>query len=133
MPDSLFKDPSFAIISKKNSEYAECNRNKALKYAFYEQLKSLKTLIRFWKLIVFNFIIKLSSFKKLIIKIKYDSILIIICKFTKYKYFIPYQEASTAEDLTYVFFKNIHNYHKLLKKIISDKNKFFTSKFENYW
>ena len=62
-------------------------------------------------------------------EIEYDSILIIICKFTKYEYFIPYLKILTAKDIAYVFLKNIYNNYKLLKKIISDKNKFFTSNF----
>ena len=74
--------------------------------------------------------IKLSLLKELIIKVKYDSILIITCRLTKYGYFILYIKVLTAEDLAYIFLKIIINNHRLLEKIISDKNKFFTS---NFW
>jgi hypothetical protein len=36
-------------------------------------------------------------------KVKYDSILVIIDRLTKYTYFINYLESSNAEDLTYTF------------------------------
>ena len=76
-----------------------------------------------------DFIIKLLLSREPIIKIKYDNILVIICKLTKYKYFISYQEISIAEDLAYIFFKFIHNNYGLPEKIISDKNKFFILRF----
>ena len=75
---------------KKNSECAECNRNKVLKHVFYGQFKLFKILIKSWKLIALDFVIKLLLFKIFIIKIEYDNILMNICKFTKYKYFISY-------------------------------------------
>jgi len=62
-------------------------------------------------------------------EIEYDSILMIIYKFTKYEYFISYLKISTAENLIYVFLKNIYNNYKLSEEIISDKDKFFISKF----
>ena len=116
-------------VKKRIVECTECNRNKVLKHASYGQFKSPKTPSGAWKSIAFDFIIKLLLFKKLFIEIEYDSILIITCRFTKYEYFIPYLKASTAEDLIYVFLKFIHSNHKLPEKTISDKNKFFTSKF----
>ena len=73
--------------------------------------------------------IKLLLFKELFIKIEYDSILVITCRFTKYEYFIPYLEVLTAEDLVYIFLKFIHSNHRLSEEIISDKNKFFISRF----
>ena len=73
---------------------------------------------------LFNFIIKLLLFKEPIIEIEYNSILIIIYRYTKYKYFIPYLKALIAEDLIYIFLRIIISNYKLLKEIISNKNKF---------
>ena len=73
--------------------------------------------------------IKLLLLEKLIIKIKYDSILVITCRFTKYEYFILYMEALTAEDLAYIFLKIIINNHGSLEEIISDRDKFFILNF----
>src|SRR5450755_3920041 len=62
-------------------------------------------------------------------KTSFDSILVVTDRFTKYGYFIPYKESFLAEDLAYMFNKYIIRNHGIPKKIISDKNKFFTSKF----
>jgi hypothetical protein len=66
---------------------------------------------------------------KPIIKIVFDSILIIIDRFTKYEYFILYKESLLAEKLAYAFNKYIIGNHGISKEIISDKNKLFTSRF----
>ena len=52
-----------------------------------------------------DFIIKLLLFKKLIIRIEFDSILIIINRLIKWETFISYKNLSTAENLTYIFLK----------------------------
>jgi len=62
--------------------------NKVNKYIFYKLIKFFNISFCIWKLIVLNFIIKLFLFINLIIKIKYNAIIIIINKFTKYTYFI---------------------------------------------
>ena len=59
----------------------------------------------------------------------YDSILVVIDRFTKYGYFIPYKEAFTAKNLVYIFTKYILGNHGCPKEIISDKDKLFTSRF----
>ena len=59
----------------------------------------------------------------------YDAILIITNRLTKYCYFLAYNEAFTAEDLAYMFFKIIINQHDISEKIISNKDKLFKSKF----
>ena len=95
----------------------------------YELLKSLNTLNRAWKSITLNFIIKLLKFKKRIIETIYDSILIIINRLIKYKYFLSYKKTTFAKDLIYTFLKTIVVNYKLLNEIISNRNKLFTSKF----
>jgi hypothetical protein len=54
-----------------------------------------------------DFMIKLSLFKELMIGVMYDSIMVVIDRFTKYAYFIPYFESSSAEDLAYIFYKYV--------------------------
>jgi hypothetical protein len=55
-------------------------------------MRSLKTLIDALKSIALDFIIKLLPSKKVLIKIIYDLILIIINRLTKYVYFISYKK-----------------------------------------
>ena len=61
--------------------------------------------------------------------VKYDSILIIIDRLTKYAYFIPYLESLSAEDLAYIFAKYVIGNHGIPKEIINNRDKLFTSKF----
>ena len=48
--------------------------------------------------------IKLLLFKELIIKIKFNFILIIVNRLIKWGTFIPYKKLFTAENLAYIFF-----------------------------
>jgi len=62
--------------------------------------------------------------------IEWDSIMVMTDKLTKYAYFLPYKEASTAKELSYWFIKQIVANHGMPKGIISDRDKLFTS---NFW
>ena len=50
----------------------------------------------------------------------YNSILVIVDTLTKYTYLEPYKEASTAEDLVYIFNKIVIAQHGIPDKIVSD-------------
>jgi hypothetical protein len=50
---------------------------------------------------------KLSLFKKLIIGVIYNFIMVVTDRLTKYAYFIPYFESSLTEDLVYIFHKYV--------------------------
>ena len=65
-----------------------------------------------------DFIIKLSKFKKSIIEIKYDSILLIINKLIKWGYFISFLEEINVEEIVYMFHKNIIINYEILKETI---------------
>ena len=47
---------------------------------------------------------KLLLIKEFIIRIKFDSILVIVNRLIKWGTFIPYRELLTAENLAYIFF-----------------------------
>jgi hypothetical protein len=79
--------------------------------------------------VIIDFIIKLLPSVKLIIEVVFDLILIVIDQFTKYGYFILYKESLLAEKLAYTFNKHIIENYEISKKIISDKDKLFTSRF----
>ena len=52
----------------------------------------------------------------------YNSILVIVDKFTKWGYFIAYKKSISAEKLLKVYIKEVFIKHKALTKIISDKD-----------
>ncbi|KAL0934452.1 reverse transcriptase domain protein [Colletotrichum truncatum] len=76
-----------------------------------------------------DFVTKLPKSREPMTNVHYDSILIIVDRLTKYSYFIPYMESSTAEDLAYKFLQVIVSQHGMPKEIVSDRDKLFTSKF----
>jgi hypothetical protein len=77
-----------------------------------------------------NFIIKLPKSTNLATRDKYDSILIMIDKLTKYSHIIACKDKFTAEQLKYIVLNRLIRYHDISKGLTSDKDKLFTS---NYW
>ena len=71
---------------------------------------------------MWDFIVKLSKLKNPIIGQEYDSIFIIIDKFTKWGYFIAYIEEILAEDIVQVYIKEVFSKHRALDKIILNKD-----------
>jgi hypothetical protein len=63
------------------------------------------------------------------IKVKYNSILIITNRLIKYAYFVNYLKSSNTKDLTYTFLRTIFANYKILETIISNQDKLFISKF----
>ena len=66
-----------------------CIRNKAIHYTPYGLIKSPKTPPRPWKSIALDFVVTLLLSKDPIIGLEYDSIYIVIDRFTKYAYIVP--------------------------------------------
>jgi hypothetical protein len=79
--------------------------------------------------VALDFIIKLPPSVKPITEVVFDSILVVIDRFIKYEYFISYKESLLAEELAYAFNKHIIGNHEISKKIISNRDKLFTSRF----
>ena len=72
---------------------------------------------------------KLSVFRKPLIKVLYDVILVITDQLTKYKYFLLYKESLTTEKLVYTFLRVLAVNYKISDEIISNEDKLFTLKF----
>ena len=73
---------------------------------------------------------KLSSSKKLLTEVIYNSILTVVDQLIKKARFTSYLEALNAEELVYTFLRNITAFNRLWKEIIFDKDKLFTF---NFW
>ena len=76
-----------------------------------------------------NFIIKLSKSKDATIKEEYNMILIIVNQLTKYSHIIVFKEKYTAEQLRHIVMNRLIRYHEIPKKIISNRDKLFTSNY----
>ena len=72
---------------------------------------------------------KLPKLKDPITRQKYNSIFIIIDKFTKWGYFITYIKEISVEDIVQTYIKEVFSKHKVLTKIILDRDTRFISAF----
>ena len=77
-----------------------------------------------------NFIVKLLLSKKLLTEVFYNSILMIVNQLTKEVQFISYKKVSNAEELIYIFLRNVTALQDLSDEIISNRNKLFIL---NFW
>ena len=71
-------------------------------------------------MVALDFITKLPLSKEPLIGIVYDSILVIMDSLMKFIYLKLYKEASTIEDLVYIFNKVMITRHSILDKLILD-------------
>ena len=76
---------------------------------------------KIWTHISVNFITKLPLAQG------YDSILVVVDRFTKMAYFIPTTERTSVEGLVCLFRDNIWKLHGLLDSIISDRGPQFAA------
>jgi len=76
-----------------------------------------------------NFIIKLPKSTNSATEDKYDSILMMVDKLIKYSHIIACKEKFTAEQLEYIVLNRLIRYHDILKELISDRDKLFTSNY----
>lgn len=76
-----------------------------------------------------DFIVKLPISKDSLTGVKYDSILVIVDRLTKFAYFVPYIEKLIAEQLASTVLWVLVANHRMLKKFLIDKDKLFTSMF----
>ena len=65
---------------------------------------------------------KLLKLKDPITGQKYNSIFIIVDKFTKWGYFIAYIEEISVKDIVQVYVKEVFSRYRVLDKIILDKD-----------
>ncbi len=106
-----------------------CHRNKIQRDKRYDRVTQLDTLNASWESVIMNFITKLSTSKNPAWGVKFDSILTIVDRLTKYTMFISFKKTTTAPVLMYTILQELINNHRLSKKFIINRDKLFTSKF----
>ena len=120
-------------MSEKVREYIAacdiCSRTKHGRHKPYGLMKSPDVPDGPWESVAWDFITKLPESKEPMSNAQHDSILVITDRLTKFGYFLPYRESSTAEELAYTFLRRIVANHGLPREMISDRDKLFTSKF----
>ena len=77
-----------------------------------------------------DFITKLPKSKDPVTGITYDSIMVIVDRFTKYLIAVLFKETHTAEQLGHLLLDRLVRDHRVPITVITDRDKLFTS---NYW
>jgi hypothetical protein len=121
--------PRLRQVVKEVVSNCKCAQDKASRHKPYGELKPLPIADRAWGSVAFDHVVKLPPSKEPMTKTAYDSIFVITDRLTKYGYFIPYKEASSAEDLAYTFLRIVASNHGLPDEIISDRGTTFASHF----
>ena len=83
-----------------------------------------------WEDVSMDFITKLPKSKDSVTGITYDSIMVIVDRFTKYLIAVPFKETHTAEQLGHLLLDRLVRDHRVPITVITDRDKLFTS---NYW
>ncbi|KAF5701029.1 reverse transcriptase domain-containing protein [Fusarium globosum] len=117
------------IVKKVIKQCDLCLRTKAQRHKPYGQLQPLPVAQRPWDSITMDFITKLPLSEEPSTGIFYDSIMVIVDRLTKFSYYLPYREATDAEELSYVFYRHIVSVHGLPTEILSDRGPTFAATF----
>jgi hypothetical protein len=102
-----------------------CQSNKPSNQLPGGLLHPLPIPTRNWEIVSMDLIISLPKTTS-----GHDAILVVVCKLSKYAYFIPTTTTVDAVRLAQLFFLNVVRYHGLPTAIISDRDARFTS---NFW
>jgi len=82
-----------------------------------------------WQLVAMDFITRLPLSKEPMTRVVYNSIAVITCRLTKYAYMVLVKETAIVEDFAYVFSRHVFANHGMIAKMITNRDKLFTSKF----
>ena len=100
----LSRNYYFSKIKKKVkhyiSKYQDCQLNKYIMHTLYGHIQYTKIADYPWQNITMDFIVKFPKSEDSATNTKYDSILVIINKLTKYAHLILYNEKFTAKQTT---------------------------------
>ncbi|MBW0521663.1 hypothetical protein O181_061378 [Austropuccinia psidii MF-1] len=105
------------------SSSQQCSRNKNIHHKKFGLLKPLLISNGPGICLSMDFITQLPLSKS------FDSILVIVDRFSKMEVFIPTMSSITSKDLAQLFIKNIFSKHFLPSSIVSDRGPLFFSSF----
>ncbi len=117
-------------VSKFIKQCVSCQQNKHSTHAKYGEAQAMEPPTAPWTNITMDFVTQLPVSRDPVTDYTYDSIFVVVDRFTKAAEFVPFRHSYTAEQLARVFLDRIVRHHGIPESIISDRDKLFTS---NYW
>ena len=85
----------------------ECAKNKLSRHKPYGESQQIDLPEVAWDTITMDFVVKLLRSEDLVTKVKYDSILVVVDKLTKYAHLILWRETGTVSELANVLLKEL--------------------------
>ena len=120
----------FEFVKEYVENCAICKRSKTSRHKFFEKFQSLFVSQYKWSNFTMNFVTSLSTSKNWN-EIKYDSIFVVIDRFTKMNHYVLIIKTIKIKNLTNMFIKKIIRYHEFFTFIIIDRDLLFS--FEYYF
>ena len=125
--EAISRDFNWPTMRKDVKEFVEacitCQKIKHSRQQTFGKLMPLPVATGPWKSLSMDFIVKLPKSKG------YDSILVVVDRFSKMCHLIPCQERIDASHTADLFLKNVVKLHGLPIDIVSDRGPQFVSKF----
>jgi hypothetical protein len=59
----------------------------------------------------------------------FDAVLVIVDRLTKMRYYVPYYITDNAEDVSYIFIREIYRLYDALVSVVSDRDIRFINEF----
>ena len=117
-------------IARFIQKCGDCQRNKHSTHAPYGNSQPMPLPQEPWDDISMDFVTGLPPSEDKVTGIKYNAILVIVDRLTKYAEMIPFRNNYTAQHLGRIILDRLVRHHGMPKTIVSDRDKLFTS---NYW
>ena len=129
----ITRDFTWKGLRKDVEEYIRrcdiCCKTKNDRHKPYGLLQSPEVPEKAWQSIALDFVTGLPESEEPLTETRYDSIMVVNDRLTKYAYMIPFLKKANAQGLAYTFTRYILSQHGIPKEIISDRDKLFTSGF----
>ena len=84
-------------------------KNKLSHHKLYRESQQIDLPEVAWDTIIIDFVVKLLKSENKVTKVRYNSILVVVDKLTKYTHLILWQEIGTASKLTNILLKELVN------------------------
>lgn len=118
---NLFAWPKMDTIEKYIKECSVCQQAKTERVRLPDLLAPLPIHDQAWSVVSLDFV------EGLPMSYRFNAILVVIDKFTKYEHFIPLAHPFTALQVAQLYMDNVYKLHGLPQVLISDRDKIFTS------